>query len=365
MPLINNQGSPSSQVWVIAEKPYDQDKAKGYMFSAGYGYVLQKMLAEAQVSNYFVTCRLPDTSDTSTYRIIENDLNYYKPPIIITFDSTLNHLCPFTKRKKGDVTDKYWGSLLTSPLLQYPHYVLPAPSPDIIVRDWSLRDITVSLDFGKIQEEIEFFNRSGRTNLQRLPEYQLTYDYEEDVKDGFDRLCQKLQSYFSVPLLSGDIESIYFKAGSAFRGHPGYPVTLGLASSESEGISFKLFRDSVKETRHLWQLLDKLFRSDVVLLGQNFFNFDAPRLEALGWTIDYRRIADTMIRQHILWPELSKKLEFMTKQYTRQPYYKSDGKIWSHKEMTSLKRYNCLDVCVTFAVYNKQEEEFNERPYLR
>jgi hypothetical protein len=48
-------------------------------------------------------------------------------------------------------------------------------------------------------------------------------------------------------------------------------------------------------------------------------------------------------------------------QYTREPYYKDEGKNWTVKEKTSMKRYNAKDCCVTYEVWERQEEEFDER----
>jgi hypothetical protein len=55
----------------------------------------------------------------------------------------------------------------------------------------------------------------------------------------------------------------------------------------------------------------------------------------------------------------------MTRQYTREPYYKDDGHHWSVKHMDKLRRYNCLDVCVTYEIWEAQEEEFRQKPHLR
>ena len=86
--------------------------------------------------------------------------------------------------------------------------------------------------------------------------------------------------------------------------------------------------------------------------------------ESLGFNISLEKVQDTLLRHHILWPELSHKLQFMTRQYTREPYYKDEGHGWSVKYMDRLRRYNCLDVCVTYEIYEAQEQEFKERPHL-
>jgi hypothetical protein len=105
-----------------------------------------------------------------------------------------------------------------------------------------------------------------------------------------------------------------------------------------------------------------LFYDAPVLLGQNFFNYDALFHEMLGFRIRKDRIQDTLIRHHILWPELSHKLQFMTRQYTREPYYKDEGHGWTMKHLNSYRKYNCLDATVTYEIYQAQEEEFNDRP---
>jgi uracil-DNA glycosylase len=360
---VNPQGSPDAPVWIVVERPYAKDEAKGYLFSSGYGYVLQKMLADAGIRNFYITSRLRDLEHPDTYSLPEIEINFYKPPIIMPLGPTVHYFCDTTRPKKGDKTDKYWGSILTSKKIQHPHYIIPTAMPDEIVKDWSLRDIAVFLDFGKAKSELDYIKQHNC--LEPLPQYNLQYDFEEDTKDGFERLCAILEGYRNSGILSADIETVYPRAKSAFKYHPGYPITLGLAPSATEGISFKIFRDDPRETAHLWRVLDSLFDSDITFLGQNYFNFDAPRLEMLGWTINYERIADTLVRHHILWPELSHKLQFQTKQYTRQPYYKDEGHGWSLKDLLKLKRYNCLDCCVTYKIYEEQEREFNARPDLR
>ena len=139
---------------------------------------------------------------------------------------------------------------------------------------------------------------------------------------------------------------------------------MGIAPSSTFGISFNLFRDNVSENRKLWRSLEGLLVSRAIL-GQNFFNFDALFFEALGFRINLDTAQDTLLRHHILWPELSHKLQFMTRQYTREPYYKDEGHGWSIKNMGKLRRYNCLDVCVTMEIYLAQEEEFKQRPHLK
>jgi hypothetical protein len=371
MAPISPRGSITSPVWVVIETPYEQDISKGFCFSSGYGYVFDKMMRDAGLTDYYVVARRSDFDHPDTYSVIESAANSYKPPIIIPLGNSLGFFCPETRKKatKGKTKEeqnadleKYSGSLLSSNLLHYPHYICPTIPPDLVVRDWSLRDIATNLDLGKAKSELDYFRAHG--HLEPLPQRNLVYDFDEP--GGFARLLDWIKRYESSSLLSVDIETIYPNKKSIHWPHPGLPVTFGMADSSREGISFRVFRESKEESLILWRALAALFsNSKIKILGQNFFDFDKPRICNLGFSIEYSRIVDTLIRHHILWPELPHKLQFQTRQYTRQPYYKDEGHGWHIKDLKKLMHYNCLDVCVTFEIYTTQEDEFKERPYLR
>lgn len=365
MPYIHQRGSPSARIWVVVDKPYPSDVAKGFLWSGGLGYVFEKMLAEAglSINDCYVVARRPDTDTPDGYKDVAQELNYFCPPIVLV----INEAAGFFLRDlqlKGDQDsyrtqmNKYVGSLLESPLLKYPHWMMPLHGPDRLVQDWRERNVTTYVDLQKIRGEIQYWRTSG-TVQPLLARTLLSHSMETD------EIISYITGRFSqANYLSEDIESIYPRKGSSFyKKHPGYPITLGIADSSTFGISFNLFRETPAATRALWRALDKL-NKDAKIIGQNFFNFDSLFISALGFSLDRSRFIDTLIRHHILWPELPHKLQFLTRQYTRQPYYKDEGKNWSMKDMTSLRHYNCLDVCCTYEVFEGQEEEFKQRPHL-
>jgi uracil-DNA glycosylase len=360
MPLIHPKGSPSSRIWFIADAPFSSDIPKGYIFSGGMGWVFDKMCADACLKDYYITCRRPNTDDAHAFKIIENELNQYKPPFIVPFGSTGAFFCDCLKQAKAQKSyigqlSKYVGSFLTADnnLLSYPHYIMPMYGIEKLVANWSERNITTYFDMQKLREEYYYWRQHG--SLQPLPQRTLIYK-----ELSLDELLKYFESFKQAKLLSVDIETCYPKGDSVFKPHPGYPITVGIAPSSQLGLSFNLFRDSPAETRILWRELDVLL-SNARILGQNFFNFDAHFLRALGFNINLASITDTLIRHHILWPELPHKLQFMTRQYTRETFYKDEGHHWNLKNMLKLRRYNCLDVCVTYEVYEQQEDEFRER----
>jgi hypothetical protein len=250
---------------------------------------------------------------------------------------------------------KYCGSLLHSAFLRHSHYVIPIIGADSIAKQYKLRD-QILLDLAKAKCELDYFKANGA--LQPLPDRKLVTRF-----DSFDELLAIIDGFNNYPFISNDIETIYPKAKEALYGKsPGLPIVIALASSPSYSISFEIFRDSISETKELWTHLDILFRN-CITIGQNFMNFDSFYYEMLGF--EFKEIKDTLIRHHVLWPELSHTLQYMTRQYTREPYYKDEGQGWSIKNMDGLKRYNALDAAITFEVFLAQEEEFNDRPHLR
>jgi hypothetical protein len=360
MPYIHPSGSPSARIWIICDQPLSTDIQKGFLFSGGMGYIFKKMLEDAGIKDYYITCRRPDTDNPKDYRALDSDLLHYKPPFIIALDEVGQWFCECMKPSKQQKSfkgqlSKYVGSLLTADnnMVPYPHYIIPLAGPQQYIQDWSERNITTYFDMQKIREEFFFYLKHGQ--LQPLPFRDLRYK-----EMGLDEILGYFERFKKANLLSIDIETCYPKGDSEFKPHPGYPITIGIADSPSFGISIDLFRANNKETVILWRELAYLLES-IPNLGQNYFNFDSHYLKALGFKIDLTKAQDTLIRHHILWPELSHKLQFQTRQYTREVFYKDEGHGWNFKNMNKLRRYNALDVTVTMEIYLQQQEEFLER----
>lgn len=366
MPYIHSKGSPSSDVWVITFRPLPGDVDRGYIYSSGLGFMFDKIMKDAGINDYYVTCLMPDTANVNACRNLDGELNQYQPKIILPIDAYGARLCDeLIPKRQGKSYDpdtdseisKYCGSLLHSAFLQYPHYVIPIIDPTYIAQQYKLRD-QVLLDLVKAKLELDYIKANGC--LQALPQRQLITNFSE-----FDELLYIIDAMQSAERVSNDIETIYPKAKEPMYGKtPGLPVVAALATSADYAISFDFFRDSVSETKELWTHLDRLFRNTRTI-GQNFLNFDMYYYEMLGFEFPEDKVSDTLVRHHVLWPELPHKLQYLCRQYTREPYYKDEGQGWSVKKMDNLKRYNALDAAVTYEVWEAQEEEFKERPHLR
>ncbi len=121
------------------------------------------------------------------------------------------------------------------------------------------------------------------------------------------------------------------------------------------------FRDVVRnrftssEEYDIWMAIQKLCESHKIV-AQNG-NFDAY------WTRlhDWLRVSvwfDTLLAHHTLFPQLPHNLGFLTAQYTNHPFYKDEGKGWKEGgDLNSFWEYNCKDVAITYAVYEKESRE--------
>jgi hypothetical protein len=365
MSLINNFGPESSPIWIILDAPYENDVDSGTLLGGGYGYNFRKIWKLAGMSTNDIHIRSLRPCLGATYikeNILSNllmDIDKYHPTFIVPLsDEVLNYLVPNTTQAKemNSSIRKWAGSLLTSSYINYPHYVIASQPPDYITRNWDEHEIQAFIDFGHVREEFEYWRKYG--TLNPLPRRLLT------VEPTYPDLIAYLHDCLILSLVSVDIETIRPKKGSFYHGiNCGYPYTIALAKSSTDAISFSFLDYTPEQCVQIWRMLNEIL-TKVPQIGQNYFLFDAHYLEALGFRLCLSSCIDTLIRHHILWPSLRHALHFQTRQYTREPYYKDEGKNFNIKRKKQFMIYNAKDAAVTYEIYEEQEKEFNERKHL-
>lgn len=370
--MINSHGNINGKIWLLQNESEstESDKLSGEVFSGAAGYHFNKMVEECGLPLHDIYYHV-----YTDFQQCAQLVNVYRPPIILlcgehkepghkSHSTTVKDFIPSVASKKKPFIvslDKQAGSLLQSNLFSYPHYCIPIWPLQRIYEEWSYRDIYINLDLGKAKDELNYFHQ--HSCLQPLPSY--SFVVEPSFAELHDYFFDKL---FKTKIVCNDIETIGHtlrrNKKSKFFGHPGYFYVNGLAVSKTEALSYSMWDYDISELVQIWNWTNLLLQS-VIIIGQNFFNFDLIVEEAYGFRPLQDKISDTFIRQHILWPELPRSLQFMVKQYTRCPYYKDEGKTWSPKNKKQYMRYNCLDCVNTFEVWEKQEGELNERPQLK
>lgn len=369
--MINPRGNMNSPLWVIVDKPYDKDAEGGSIYSCGYGKIFERCLREAGITEapfYFsIENPLVQTDDIDlAFQKFCIIANHYKPAIILSMGKTTTALfCPETRKKlkkagdEGEASlEKYAGSLLMSGDLKYPHYVIPQVTPDRIMSNWAYKFIYTGIDLRHTKEELDYYKAHGV--LQPLPRRTIA------IQPTYGELEEILFYCEGRPIpIGSDIETIRFPRGHELaKTFPGMPYVLGFAWTPNDAVSFCPWDYTLEEQMKLWRHLNRIYKN-YSQVGQNYFVFDAHFLEAMAFEVNLNICHDTMQRHQILWPELPHKLQFQTKHYTRQPYYKDEGKSWTPKHKKALMRYNGLDNCVTLEIFLEQELEFDDRPYLR
>jgi uracil-DNA glycosylase family 4 len=363
---VGFRGNPKAPLWLVGEGPGAEEDQLGVPFVGYSGRELDKMLVEAGISLNdccFVNpykVRPPDNDierieETGISRQIfeeqfREELNEYRPSFIVPLGGTsLRLLCPFTidTRDKESKISKWRGSILSSDELKWPHYIIPDFHPAYILREWSDRDVAVFI-LRRVREEFDYW-RVNRKH-QPLPSRELIVQPSFDEAREFLKECIAHDGPTSV-----DIELLARRV----------PICIGLSFNKNRALSLEFFGYDREQSPTLWRLIENLLATKPIV-GQNFSTFDVNWLNALGFDAHCRNLEDTLVRHHVLWPEMSHKLDFQVMQYTRQPFFKDEGKGWQLREgIKKLKRYNCLDSCCTLEVFEEQEKEFDERPELK
>ena len=373
---VGTRGPTSSPIWFIGEAPGADEDQQGVPFVGASGRELGRMIQEVSLTE-------SDCCFTNPYKVrpLENkleridefgvdrqlfldqffeELNDYKPTFIIALGATpLGILCPFTipKRKNAHAEiSKYRGSLLCSPSLSHPHYVVPAYHPAYLFRDWSERQNDV-LCLAKVREEYDYW-KSHNNTLQPLPQRRLIAEPAAD--DAIDFLNNILQSPTET-VVSIDIENIgRYKGKDKTAKRNRVPYVIGFSIDPLEGISIGLGEYDQTQAIKIWKMVDNVLRLKKQVY-QNGTTHDIPWLSYIGFSPNLGLCEDTLVMHSTLWPELSHKLDFLTFQYTREVYYKDEASGWSVKDRQRMKRYNIKDVCVTLECYYAMKKEFLNR----
>lgn len=368
MSLIPNFGPETSPIWIVLDQPYNNDAPDNCILSGGYGYNFKKTWKLSGMSLNDIHIRSIKPTLGASYdeaKVLSNlltSIENHRPTLIIPLsDNILNYLVPDTTQIKEENSSlrKWAGSLLTSKYILHPHYIIGSLSPEEVTKEWSYNEIQAFIDFGHVREEFEYYKKYG--TIQPLPQRQLI------VEPNYSDLISYLNSILHptpLPYVSVDIETIRPKKKSFYYSlNPGYPYTIALAKSPKDAISFSLWDYTPEQCMVIWRLLNEIL-TKIPQIGQNYFSFDSHYLRALGFRLCLQQCRDTLIRHHILWPSLKHALHFQTRQYTREPYYKDEGKNFIVKYKKKFMIYNAKDAAVTYEIHDEQEKEFQERPWL-
>lgn len=147
------------------------------------------------------------------------------------------------------------------------------------------------------------------------------------------------------------------------------PVCVGFAFNKDHAISVPLLRSiggnkltdmGDNELDECWRLIDAQLRRNKII-GHNYM-YDDYKLSLIGFETP-NVYSDTLIKTRVIFPELpDKRLCVVSSLWTREPYYKDDGKEskLGKFNMDNFLRYNARDCAVEFEVDEAQEVDLIE-----
>lgn len=199
-----------------------------------------------------------------------------------------------------------------------------------------------------------------------------TPNYQIIINPSFNDVITYLHDCLKAERIGYDIETSRKQISCA-----------GLAISEKLCMSIPFrglngyHRWNFDEEIQIWELLAEVLERVPIILGQNLM-FDIPftwlkhrirlwRSTLNGWKP--KKIQDTMIGHHIVYPDFKKGLDMLVSLHTDEPYYKDDGKIWkkegaTEQEILNFWLYNGKDAILLYPIWdNAVEKELTKGEY--
>jgi len=379
--LVGPDGLLSSKIALVGEQPAKYEVRYGKPFMGPAGRNLNECLQNARITRG--SCYL-----TNVIKDVEFELNRYfdiKPGVngranttrlgqqyleVLRdelMESKANIIVPMGNTAlfalTGRVGINAWrGSIIESTLIPG-RKVIPTLHPAIYTDEKVLANpaaylakYLITIDFKKVKAECEF------------PEIRLT-----------DRKLRTQPSYYDCLSWLEECKAHARNGGIVY-----YDIELTPKTQELSCISFAISEIDVlcipfvnasgdyfsaeQEYKLMLSIEDLLSNSDWMKGGQNIV-FDSHYLLRKYGIRTRNIVADTMIAQHILYPDFGgktykgKALQFITAMWTDIPYYKMDGKLWLKGigEYDKGWKYNCLDSIACADSFPKQLAELEER----
>lgn len=367
MRLIQS-GPRTAKLVIVGEAPGKTEDETGVPFSGASGEDLNRYLGDVGISrdavfvtnvvhkrppnNKFEAFLKPKPDPALLVGIVQlkKDIEDIRPNLVLAFgDVPLRFLC-----NKQSIT-KYRGSILPSTLVKG-QKVIATYHPAAVFREFRYKPL-VQLDMKRVAEEMKF------------PEIVLP---QRDIK-VFPEGAEWVEEMYNAEWLSVDIETAPGPVRHdiiciGFSDRPDRALVIPITAPGADSIYRRLLSSPAKKC------------------GQNFGQYDLTVLEDNGYEV--RNFEwDIMYSHHALLLEaggggdevkmlrgkqgatspLRKGLGFQVSIYTKEPYYKDDGKLWHRPEGGGIQefyRYNGKDAAVTHeirSVHDKELDEFGVR----
>ena len=360
---VPDEGPLDAKILFVGEAPGEEEVTQGRPFVGTAGQLLTDTLNRAGLQrsdvrlanlchyrpymNKFENIKNEDVVAQGV-RELYDYIREHRPNVIVPLGNWPLHyitgLAKFNNKKQISGIAKWRGSIVSC-LINEDIKVIPTYHPSYVARDRSQYPI-FNLDIKRIASDSTTPDKN-----YTIREY-VTDPRGVQLEEWVERLCKA--EYLAI-----DIETK--KKSSTI-------LCVGFAPSSTLGVCIvpTHYAGRVAIERILQSQSKKIFQFGSFdyeqLFALNGYQISDPQSEAIGQPYWW----DTLIAAHIWAPELPRSLEFLGSIYTREPYYKKagranipdDNKGWDEKfDRQALYEYNAKDCCVTYEVFEKQQEE--------
>jgi uracil-DNA glycosylase family 4 len=221
------------------------------------------------------------------------------------------------------------------------YQVLCANNPALVLR-MPETEIIFLMDMQKLQRVVTGDYKPHHVNKIINPSFTEAWEYLDDI--------QRKHFKFSI-----DIETVAYETAC---------IGIGISPHDAMCINFRDASSNRFTALEEYQLIRKFIEvcddPGTFVIAQNG-NFDAHFMgfkDHAQFVVDF----DTLLAHHTLYPLLPHNLGFLTAQYTDHPFYKDDKDAFREGgDIDAFWNYNCTDCAITYAIYQKLEEELKDQ----
>jgi len=376
--LVGSDGSLSAKIAIVGEQPARYEVKYGKPFMGPAGRNLNECLQNARIARS--TCYLTNVVKDVEFEldryfqlkgkkagvtalgqkyleVLRDELNECHANVIVAMGNTA--LFALT----GRVGINAWRSSVIESTLLPGRKVIPTLHAAVYTDEKVLANpaaylakYLITIDLKKVKAESEFPEiRLTDRKLRTQPDYYDCMSWLEECKMAADNGSI---IYYDIELTPKTQELSCI----SFATSPGEVLCIPFVDANGD------YFTAEQEYKIMLSIEDLLSNERWMKGGQNIV-FDSHFLLRKYGIRTRNIVADTMVAQHILYPDFGgktyrgKSLEFITSMWTDVPYYKRDGKLWltGVGEYSKGWNYNCLDSIVCADAFPKQLAELEER----
>jgi len=362
---VQGVGPLEPELMIVGEAPGKNENEAGIPFVGASGAILDDCLSKAGIrrSACYITNVVkhqPPMNDLTKLHLIgvkleeqadwmwEHEISKLRPKCILAIGDTA---LEYTTGHTGILN--YRGSILLAK--DGITKVVPTIHPAALFNRYDGGEQKGGLEYTYlklIEADIARAVEESKTRVLNLPNRQI------DICHNSLDLYRFFERYKNLDKATTDIESINC-----------VPVCIGFAFSRHHAISIPLLRQignhkltdmGDNEMNECWRIIDTQLRR-LKLIGQNI-KYDEFKLNLIGFELP-NIYSDTLIKTRVIFPELpDKRLNVQSSIWTREPYYKEEGKEFKlgKKKIDQLLLYNGRDCCVTHEVDEEQEIDLHQ-----